>query len=391
METKKIYQKFTLWAFTLFALLLCVGARAESQDVNEPKVNNVELRGGESFADHVSFMAGDKQVEVLLKMLFDEDENTLTVSALSYYDLFGFESDVRCGAVVKFWKFHYEQLPYVVESAEGVVYKIADSFKESLKPKAKHTVFQSWIKAKGASFQMGKYQMVNDYLERVYSVDEEATQVEIFINDLFVMEAVGGRLSKKSKYRIVSKNDLNLAYNVELRRDPCRGEQENIDSSEENLQKIKHSYERLSSMQATRKDNSSQDSLNMFNNIKAGMMEQYVKSKMHSACPLVMQNVEQFNKYVDSLSFVEAYYVAPQLDAKVFYDAAQSLDRYTTHWSLSAEYLEQADLVIQAKRVIARTGALLQTKYSVNGELENAIELYRRAEANFYAITKQER
>ena len=105
-------------------------------------------------------------MDLIVKFIFDETENTLTASLISYKRLFVFQSDTRYSQAVRFCKLRPDRLSYVVESDENARYKMVKSLRKSLsKPKRKH-LFKRWITTEGLQPQPVEYKMVNDYGQR---------------------------------------------------------------------------------------------------------------------------------------------------------------------------------------------------------------------------------
>lgn len=90
------------------------------------------------------------------KINFDEPNNSLIVSLVSYRKLFVFQDNVRYSHVVRFNKLRPSKLPYVVKSDEKARYKMTRPLRKSIKPKRKH-IFKSWIKYEGLQPQPTEY------------------------------------------------------------------------------------------------------------------------------------------------------------------------------------------------------------------------------------------
>ncbi len=350
---------------------------------------SISLEGGDSYLDHVGFVSElGEDVDMVVKLRFDEGSNQLTVSAMSYFTLFGYEQDVRYGSIVRWKKLKPEKMPYVVESDPGSKFRLTKELRHSLRPHKRKHIFQNWLEAKGASYDSGKYSMVNDYLERVYTIGEGVDVVELSLNEIMVsgLPKIKHK-GKKRKYKFYASKDLNADYSVEIVRDPCLGADELIELSGADLSTIMLSYNTLSGMQATHTDNSSMDSLTMFDSFKSVMVKQFAAKENTSECPTVIDNIAKYNQYVDSIQLVKGYYAAPQLDPKIFYDVARKLDNYTTRWSLSSDEVERADIVTTINQLIAESQEQIDTQVSIQGELFSAVNLYEQAVNAFYLIT----
>ena len=86
-------------------LILCSGCAAMAQTVKQ-----IEVAGDEPYVDHVALVPGSTDMDLLVKIAFNEPENSLTVSLISYRRLFVFQSDVRYSHVVRWHKLKPEKL-----------------------------------------------------------------------------------------------------------------------------------------------------------------------------------------------------------------------------------------------------------------------------------------
>ena len=80
---------------TLAAILLSAGI-AVGQTVRTIAVSN-----DKSYTDHVSLAQDSRDMDVMIKFVFDEPNNVLTVSLLSYRRLFVFRESSRYNNVVR--------------------------------------------------------------------------------------------------------------------------------------------------------------------------------------------------------------------------------------------------------------------------------------------------
>ncbi len=385
MKIDYIYHKIVI--ATLVVLYLACESVIGASVADNATLRDIQLRGGESYADHISFMTGDDEVDLIVKLRFDESANTLTVSALSYFNLLGFEQDVRYGSIIKRRKFKCDKMPYVMESDPAAKYKTTRKLRSGMKPHKRHSIFSSWVEAKGASFEMGKYNVVNDYLERCYNVSADVSNVEVLLHDMLVMDSPEKSSKKRVRYDIFAKQDLNINYKVELLRDPCLGEDEALESSATALNNIMKSYGVLTKLGGADPNNRSLDSLNIFNSLKNKMTELYQRSEQHSDCPDVLRNMERYNNYIDSIAVVKGYYLAPEIDPAIVYDAARRVDRYNTKWSLTTDEVEKHDIEAECSELIRDIEAKLEEQDRPSDDLNRAMELFWSAESNFYFIT----
>ena len=106
-------------------------------------IKRIEVSGTTPYVDHVSLMPGSSDMDLLVKIAFDEPNNSLTVSLISYRKLFVFQADVRYAQVVRRRRLQPDRLPYPVESDEQARYVLTKPVKKSLGTARKY-VFKRW-------------------------------------------------------------------------------------------------------------------------------------------------------------------------------------------------------------------------------------------------------
>ena len=122
---------------------LCIVWTVEAQTVKKIRVSQ-----NESYTDHISLNSQNKDMDLIVKIVFNEQENVLVVSLISYRNLFVFQDNVRYSQVVKRRKLRPDRLPYVVESEENAKYKVVKSLRKQIKGSKKKFVFKDWITIK---------------------------------------------------------------------------------------------------------------------------------------------------------------------------------------------------------------------------------------------------
>ena len=107
-----------LWSKVICTLLLlCFYGTLQAQGVKQ-----VEVSAETPYVDHISLLPGSSDMDLLMKIAFDEPENKLTVSLISYRKLFVFQTNARYSQVVKGSRLRPDRLPYVVASDARVRY-----------------------------------------------------------------------------------------------------------------------------------------------------------------------------------------------------------------------------------------------------------------------------
>lgn len=77
------------WAIYLL-IAFCTTWVSQAQTVKQ-----IEVSQNVPYTDHLSLVKGSNDMDLIVKFIFDETENTLTASLISYKRLFVFQSDTR--------------------------------------------------------------------------------------------------------------------------------------------------------------------------------------------------------------------------------------------------------------------------------------------------------
>ena len=150
-------------------------------------VREIEVAQDQSYTDHVSLKQDAKDMDMIVKFIFNEAENTLEVNLISYRNLFVFHEDLRYKQAIKHKKIRPDRFPYVIESAEGMKYKTTKDFRKSIIGSKKEHVFNHWLAYEGIQPQPTDYKMVNDYIKQKFDIVNKDTLDTITLQDLLVM------------------------------------------------------------------------------------------------------------------------------------------------------------------------------------------------------------
>ena len=90
-------------------------------------VRTISVAQGKSYTDHISLKPDSKDMDLMVKFVFNEDANTLTVTLISYRSLFVFWDKVHFKPLIKGLTLLPGQLPYVVAyEPQGVLLPALD-------------------------------------------------------------------------------------------------------------------------------------------------------------------------------------------------------------------------------------------------------------------------
>jgi hypothetical protein len=357
-------------------------------------VKAISVSGTASYTDHVSLAQDSRDMDVMVKFIFDEPNNKLTVSVLSYRNLFVFQEPARYGSVVRCNKLHPELLPYVADNGSNARFKLSKSLKKSLsKPLGKH-VFQRWIEYEGLQPQPVEYKMVNDYIEQAFDILDKRSTVSVTLRELFLLDAVK---KKADSYVLSQGKDLNLKYQITIVRNPCLGMEDEIEAARKLTAAVKKAYGTFLT-NYPKGEVSSEDALKTFRDTRTALLSLYPVRENVSTCPDLSNLVKEYNQYVDSISRFSlrlrsseesAWDDGKPLDVKLLYTQTRQLDKSVARWLVSTDELEKSDLIDECQDIIKDMSAMIRTHNVVTKEEQKAVQAFRQAETYFKKTCRQ--
>lgn len=380
--------KFWIKAICLLLLLGSFGL-SEAQTLKQ-----VEVSGSAPYVDHVALMPGSADMDMMVKIAFDEPNNSLTVSLISYRKLFVFQSAVRYSQVVKWNRLRPDRLPYPVASNELARYTVTKSLKKSL-GKAKKYVFKRWIEYDGLQPQPAEYNMVNDYIEQRFDILYKEAPVSFTLRDLLLMEGPT-TTHKKTGYDLFFLTDLNRTYEVTIRRDPCFGKEEAIQLSASQLESIKASYAAFDQKFGSSSQFQTADSEKLFDKMKELLLQQFPRQEETNPCPTIQANIDQYNAYVDSIEQMQCKFrimsdagtlsIPLDLSADYILSAARKIDNHVNRWLLTSDKIERKDLENACLNLIDQIQPQIDQATDITSDQHEAIRIFHEA-ANYFRKT----
>ena len=353
-------------------------------------IKRIEVSGTTPYVDHVSLMPGSSDMDLLVKIAFDEPNNSLTVSLISYRKLFVFQADVRYAQVVRRRRLQPDRLPYPVESDEQARYVLTKPVKKSLGTARKY-VFKRWIEYEGLQPQPVDYNMVNDYIEQRFDILYKEAAVSFTLRDLLVMD--GPITRKKTEYDLFFLTDLDRKYEVTIQRDPCFGKEEAIALSATQLENIKTGFAAFEQKFGRNIFFKTSDSEKLFEKMKALLSEQFPRKEETNACPQIQANIDAYNAYVDSIQQMQGQFrvenhfrpkaVMLGLSADYILNAARQIDNQVNRWLLSSDKIEKRDLETSCRQLIDQIQAKINQASDLTSEQQSAVRIFFYAEHYF--------
>ena len=373
----------------MVACLLMGATMAKAQVVKA-----ITVAQDSAYTDHLALQKDNTDKDLMVKFVFDEGKNTLTVSLVSYRMLFVFWNDTRYRQAIKRRWIRTDDLPYVVTSNPTDRFRLTKECRNALPKPYKDYIFKKCISVDGLQPAEQELKMVNDYIEQTFDIQGKRTEVKVELHDLFLMDLVKEKGVKRG-YDISFGQDLKTTYNVTIQRNPCFGLDDEIKSSQNALTALKKQFSNFKKRYG-KGTVSSQEGLKAFQEIKATMTAQYPKNTDYSPCPDIQSARDQYNLYVDSIAAIKVQVneaggglellggsKGRALDTKTILANARHLDKMTSRWLISKDELEREDLSHQCESLIKDTQVLINAGNPQSSEDQNAVKIFRQAEKYF--------
>ena len=384
---KTIIQRLCL---LYLATVFCVAIQAQT-------VKNITVSQKASYTDHISLQEDSRDMDLMVKFIFDEQANTLTVSLLSYRSLFVFREDTRYSQAMKGRCLIPENLPYVVETVPDGKFRLSRALKKSVPKPRKKYVFKRWIEYAGLQPAPMEYKIVNDYIEQVFDVLNKRSFVTITLRDLFVMEHKGTSARTLNNYELFFRKDLNTRYQIEIQRDPCTGLEDELLAAQKACASIEKGYSTIKNRYEGK--TISKTSLPVFEELKDILIKQYPPKEVESPCPDVQETWEIYNSYIDSVKLMKVNVMddggkaaAPSvpIDEKVVLSQARIIDKSVSRWLLTSDALERRDLEKRCQDIIKDVTAMINSGSATTEIQKKAVQIFRNAERYFLSTCKKE-
>lgn len=363
--------------------LMALGLHAQT-------VRTITVAQGQSYTDHLSLKVDSKDMDMMVKFVFDEDANQLSVSLISYRTIFVFWDRVRLKPLVKGHKIRPDQLPYVVTYDPKDKYRITKLFKSTVPKPRKTFYFQRWMDYDGLQPVPQEYSMVNDYITQTFDILNKRNLVTFSLHDIFLMDKTEKK--KYNLYEIPFGRDVNIEYQVTIQRNPCLGFGDEIASSQKALEGLTTSFNTLKKNYGGGKA-LSQEAYKAFEDLKKNLLEQYPPKTDSTPCPDLSSVWDVYNQYVDSVKAIHCVLAQddstggelglPTDNGKVILMKARQLDRTVSRWLISKDSNERRDLIRSGQGLIDEVNGIIGNRQGSNQAQRQAISMFRAAERYF--------
>jgi hypothetical protein len=374
--------------FVLISWLWLCGIHAQT-------VRTISVGQGASYTDHLSLKEDVKDMDLMVKFVFNEEANNLTVTLISYRTLFVFWDNVHFKPLIKGRKLRPDQLPYVVEYNPKDKFKVSKLFKASIPKPTKEFFFNRWIDYEGLQPAPQDYKMVNDFISQTFDIQNKRDLVTIRLRDVFLMDKIEKK--KYNLYNIPLGRDLNLEYKITIMRNPCFGLDDELASAKKALEGITTNYATLSKRFGNRLV-PTQETKTLLDGLKATIQDQFPPKSVDSPCKDIQETWNKYNLYVDSIAAlkcevesVESTVAASSFSPdglKILMAKSRQIDIIVSRWLMSKDPIECRDLISQGRRIIDEVNAMIGKRTGNTAEQQKAVATFRAAERYFNSTCK---
>ncbi|WP_455997319.1 hypothetical protein [Phocaeicola barnesiae] len=366
-----------IYVVCFLLILCCCSLRAQM-------VKQITLSPEESYTEHIALSNDSKDLDVMVKFMFDEMNNRLSVTLLSYRSLFVFQDNVRYKQVVKWKKLRPDRLPYLVQEPLFKI-KLPKAFRRQIPKPRKKFIFERWISYDGIQPVPQDYRLVNEDIEQQFDILPQRNELTVSLHHLFVIDS---KEKKKTRsYFFTYFKDLDLEFHISLQRNPCLGTEVELEQAALSLENVRQSYSAFAKSFAVR-EVSSEEKFGQFTAMKEMLTAQFPHREMSSECPEVQRAWNEYNMYVDSIqsvtcTLVRSEVVLPGVGADVLLKKARQMDNMVTNWLSSTDKIERRDLQMQCQNLIDEVHLLVDEYGIVSEEEHQAWKVFLQAEGYF--------
>ena len=369
-------------------LLLLAASALAAFPMRAQTVKAISVSNDASFTDHISLAEDSRDMDIMVKFVFDEQHNRLTVSVLSYRSLFVFREPTRYSSAVKACgRLKPDLLPYVVAANDQDRFVLERRLIKSIPHPRKKYVFRRWIEYDGLQPAPSQYKMVNDYIEQTFDILQQRNTVTVTLRDLYLLE----RSPKKAgTYYLLKGRDLDVKYQIKIQRNPCLGMDEELSAAQKRAADIRGAWLTMKKNYGSA-EVGSQEALKTFEDTRNMLITQFPRRQEQSVCPDVQQEIDRYNSYVDSISVFRCRVRAADpddpgnagLEVRVIYSQVRQLDKNISRYLVSKDNLEKSDLAALCRGIIEEVNAHIRKHPATTEEERKAVAVFRQAEQYF--------
>lgn len=364
--------------------IICFLSFVSYCSVAAQNIKRITLSADEAYTEHIALAYDSKDMDVMIKFMFDEINNRITVVLMSYRPLFVFQSDTRYKHVVKKRKLRPERLPYVVNGPVAKIPLTKALRNQISKPKREY-VFKRWISYEGIQPVPEENKLVYDFIEQHFDVLQKRNEIKVALHHLFVMDT-DVKSNTKQSFLLSYFKDLNVEYHISLKRNPCLGLETEMEQAATALHDVQKAYEAFQNSFGTGQVEQEEQYV-QFVMMKNMLTKQFFHKEAVSKCPEIQRIWEKYNKYVDDILQLECVWIKTSkkhgVNTEILLKDARQIDNLVTNWISSKDKVEKRDIHIQCLKLIEKNYENVEMFGIANDEQEQAWDIFRKAEHYF--------
>ena len=370
--------------------LLLVSCFVSQNAWSQGNVREITVSQDAPYADHISMDVDATDKDMMVKFVFDEAANQLTVSLISHRMIFVFWDDVRFKPMVKGRRIRPDMLPYVVTYDPTDKFKFSKLFKSTIPSPRSKFVFHRWIEYDNLQPAPQEYKMINDYISQTFDIKKNADKAVIKLRDVMLMNDISKSLNKRI-FEISFGLNLNTEYHVNIQRNPCFGRDEEIQSAQAVLEGVKKSYTNLKKKFGDGVV-SSQEAKSVFDELKETLLKQFPKKDSENPCPDLQLALQNYNSYTDSIAKMKCKVMDTDavkgmlgegVNERMLLSKARQIDNSVSRWLMSNDPIERRDIIQNVEAIIKSVNADVSSQGVYTTEQRQALSVFREAERYF--------
>lgn len=378
--------------YIIITLLLIVSALSGKAQA----IRDIVVSYNKSYTDHIALASDSRDMDLMVKFIFDEDENRLTVSLISYRYLFVFREDARFGNIIHHNRLDPEDLPYIAAFPEKSRFILSKQFLRAIPKPRKDYIFTKWINYRGLQPVPMDYKMINDYIEQTFDVTNYGNNVMIKLGDVFVLDKTPSK-KHPDDFTFVAGKNLNIEYHITIERNPCFGLESETELAQNTLEAVGKAYRNFNAKYKSG-EVESEAALKTFTELKQVLLTQFRHKNSESHCPELKATWDKYDAYVDSIESLNCTLKKKQgegstsatggggnanFDPTEIITLSRQIDRNISRWLMSKDNMEKQDLKKECEDIILRVNSIIGESTGKTPEQKKAVGLFRQAEAYF--------
>lgn len=409
------------------AMLVCSCSTSIKHVYQAPESKAATVSEANSYQDKLQIPFDDKGLDINVNMTFDETENILTLSLTGTRQLMVFRDEVQYKRVFRKAflgkrKLDLKRMPYPVLIRPNTKITLSKQVWKDFNKKRRNHIFNNWmtnvspelstISPNVRADESTEATLIVDSIVQRFRVDPKATKASFTLRNILVADPDGKSLpvvelkrnsSAKLNYQIVCDKDLNLTYNINIKRDPCFGMDSLIDATNIRINQVMKAYANLREASPVGIVKSEEEQ-GIFNQHRQYLLSQYQFITDTTSCFTLQAAYSKYNEYVDSIAKAPCKVVKAMVSddngnggilnmgvrASTILDAAHRLDNTVSQILVTRDVMQQHDLIVSGRNTISTITRAVSEGGLHDDEQRKAYNIFLKAKSYFNATISGE-